>query len=132
MDLLTNHTDLLVRLRLLPVLHSLHLFEEQMGRLGWIDGFRKRVIFHTLLEDTDTVMIAANLVVRIVLGLGDVLVGVDIDVRLSDGSSKGDFASCQSILPEFLGFDLLDDSPGVVGLSLIVARDLWVVDCLGL
>lgn len=132
LDLLAEDTDLLVRLRLLPALLTLQLLEEQVGRLGWIHGFSERVELDTLLEDADAVVVAANLIVRIVLGLGDVLVGVDVNVGLGDGSGKGGFASCEIILPEFLSFDLLDDGPGVVRLSLVVARDLGRVDGLGL
>jgi hypothetical protein len=100
--------------------------------LGRIDGFSKRVVLDALLEDPNTIMVAADLVVRVVLRLRYVIVGIDVDVGLRDSSSKGDFASCQSIFAELLGFDLLDDSPCVVGLPLGVAKDLRGVACLRL
>ena len=124
LDLLTDDANLVVRLCLLPSLHCLHLLAEQVRGLGRIDGFGERIIIDALLEDTNAVMVASNLVVRVIFGLRHVLVGIDVDVGLSDGGGKSDFASGQSIFAELLSFDLLDDGPGVVGLPLVIAKDL--------
>ncbi|KAM0709642.1 hypothetical protein Q7P35_003682 [Cladosporium inversicolor] len=123
LDLLTNGTSLLVCLRLLPIFHFPQLLEEQVCRLRRIDGFGERVVFDALLEDTNTIVVLADFVVRVFQGLGDLLVGVDVDVGLDDGGSEGDFASCQ-ISGELTAWASGSDTASSSGLSAAAARAL--------
>lgn len=61
----------------------------------------------------------------------DFVVGVDVNVGFCDDGSESCFAGCEGGGAEFLGFDLCDDGPGVVGLALVVAGDFWVFGGLG-
>lgn len=67
----------------LPAADADHLVEELTGGAGGVHvGGDVGVEGGALLEDADAVVVAAHLVVRVVQGLGNCLVGVDEDVGL--------------------------------------------------
>jgi len=69
---------------------------------------------------------------RVFQRLGNFVVGVVVDVGLLYGCGKGGLASHEIVLPELLLLNLSDDGPGIVGLGLVVARNLWILAGFGL
>ena len=138
LDLLAESADSNV----LPVADALHLGKELTSRAGGAHGALDVLVDGcTLLEETDGVVVAANAVVGVLQGLGDLLVGVHDQSRLGEvairlitfnvlcsrlGKESYLDHGCGNAGLAAVGADLVllglaDDGAGVLGLKSIEA-----------